>query len=277
MMVLRARRLRIPFLFWVLSFAFLPPALWPQEQTTQRPQIIIAGAQSLVPLAEKFSAHFQKKHPQVQIEIRGGGSNYAVNAVRNGEVHVGLIARRLTAAEGSVLRAEPFGQDAIILLTYPGNSVTNLTLHQIRNIYLGRVENWKDVGGQEKGIVPLTRERNSAIHAIFLECLFGRDLPGEEKAFTIRASKEKVLRTIKRIEGSLGYGIVRLEEAKQQGVKVLAVDGSFPTSNNIQAGLYHFVRPQLLIVRGTPTGIVKEWTAGLATFVQRPTVLGSWR
>lgn len=243
----------------------------------ERPRITIAAAQSLVPLAEAFTAQFQKDRPGVQIEIWSGRSNYAIQAVRSRQADVGLVARRLTPSEEAQLRVEALGHDAIILLTYPGNSVTGVSLRQLQEIYRGRVTNWRQLGGQDKGIIPLTREYNSAIHGIFVERLFGRDIPGEEKAFTIRASKDKVLRTIKRIEGAVGYGIVHLEEAQNQGVKVLAVDGKLPTANNIQSGLYHFVRPQLLISRVETTEVVKEWGDRFRSFVQKPTVLGNQR
>jgi phosphate transport system substrate-binding protein len=262
-----------PLIALVLSLAELFSLAAAQEI----PRITIAAAQSLVPLAESFTAQFRKEHPWVQIEIWSGRSNYAIQAVRAGQADVGLVARGLTSSEEARLRVETLGHDAIILLTYPGNSVIGLSLTQIQGIYRGRVTNWRQLGGQDKGIIPLTREHNSAIHGIFVERLFGRDVPGEEKAFTIRASKDKVLRTIKRVEGAVGYGIVHLEEARHQGVKVLAVNGKLPTANNIQSGLYHFVRPQLLITRADTTEIVKEWSARFRSFVQKPTVLGSRR
>jgi phosphate transport system substrate-binding protein len=267
------RLLYVPLVALVLSLAQLSSLAAAQD----RPRITIAAAQSLVPLAESFTAQFQKDRPGVQIEIWGGRSNYAIQAVRSGQADVGLVARGLSSSEEAQLRVEALGHDAIILLTYPGNSVTGLSLPQLQEIYRGRVTNWRQLGGQDKGIIPLTREHSSAIHGIFLERLFGRDIPGEEKAFTIRASKDKVLRTIKRIEGALGYGIVHLEEAQHQGVKVLAVDGKLPTANHIQSGLYHFVRPQLLITRADTNAIVKEWSDRFRAFVQKPTVLGNRR
>jgi len=241
----------------------------PVQAQEQLQKIIIAGAQSIVPLAEEFSTQFRKQRPGIEIEIRGGGSNYAVNAARRGEIHIGLSARSLSNAERAGLYVQPFGRDAIILLTHPGNPVRNLTLEQIREIYLGKIKDWSELGGEKKGVVPLTREKGSAIHGLFIEQLFGKGFNGQQKAFILRASKEKILRTIKRIEGSVGYGIVRVEEANSQGVKVLGVGGRFPTSENIRNGLYPFVRPQLLISRENPSGVVGEWMLGFARFADR--------
>jgi phosphate transport system substrate-binding protein len=168
---------------------------------------------------------------------------------------------------------EPFGHDAIIVLTYPGNPVSNLTLDQLRRIYLGPIVNWQQLGGENRGIVPLTRERSSGIHAMFVNHLFGTSFNGNEKAFTIRASKEKILKTIKRIEGSVGYGILRLEQAQTEGVKVLRIDGQLPSDTNIQGGSYPLTRPQLLISQKQPDKIIEAWIRGFSQFAVRGTAL----
>lgn len=240
-------------------------------------RIVIAGAASLVPSAEKFSAGFRKRHPQIEIEIRAGGSNYAVEAVRLGKIDVGLVTRALSGPEKAGFYAHPIGRDSIILLSYPENPVSNLTLPQIRSIYQGETANWREVGGEEKGIIPLTREKSSALRTIFLERVFGRGFDGQEKAFTIRASKEKILRTIKRVEGSLGYGIVSLEEAAGQGVTVLAVDGRPPTAANVESGSYPLTRPQLLVFRSRPRGALRDWMLGFAKFAARGEAQGDRR
>ena len=234
-------------------------------------KIMIASAPSITPLAERFSALFRKEHPEVKIVIRAGGSNYAAAAARRGEIDIGLVTRRLSASEKADLSATPFGRDAIFIVTYSGNPVLSLTLEQIRGIYLGQITNWRDVGGENKGITPFTRESKSGVLRIFLDHLFGKGFDGEIKAFTIRARKEKVLKTIKRIEGSIGYGVLGWEQAEAEGVRVLGVEGRLPTEQNIRDGLYPFTRPHLLVSRRSPEGIVKMWKLAFISFAgQRP-------
>src|SRR5688572_14282068 len=156
-------------LFITCLLAFAPTA----QAQLQQQKIIIGGAQSIVPLAEQFSAQFRKQHPSVEIEIVGGGSNYAVAATQRGEIDIGLISRSLSADEKAIIHSAPFGHDAILILTYPGNRVGNLSIEQIRRIYLGELSNWRDVGGDDQGIIPLTREKSAGIHTIFIQNLFG--------------------------------------------------------------------------------------------------------
>lgn len=232
-------------------------------------RLTIGGAQSLAPLAEKFSTGYRQTHPGIEIEVRRGNSNYAIAAVERGDIQVGLAARNLTAAEAAHLRVETMGYDAIILLSYSWNTVKNLSLEQLREIYSGKLTNWRDIGGEDKGIVPLTRETTSGIHAMFVESLFGKAGNGVEKAFVLRANKDKILRTVKRVRGSIGYGIVSLEEAEAEGVKVLSIDGNAPTAENIRQGVYRFTRPQLLLMRPETEPLAREWMRGFVEFVKR--------
>ena len=249
----------------LLAFLLLPPVSLQAQTPAQK--LVVGGALSLAPLAEKFSAEFRKNHPQAEVEIRRGNSNYAVGAAHNGEIQVGLVTRNLTGAEATDFRVESMGRDAIIMLSYSWNTATDLTLDQLRKIYLGKIVNWREVGGEDKGIVPLTREASAAIHGTFVEKLFGKGFDGRETAFVLRASKEKILRTIKRVRGSLGYGIVRVEEAEAEGVKVLAIDGKTPTAENIRQGIYPFTRPLLLIAKKNPGPLAEQWMREFGKFV----------
>jgi phosphate transport system substrate-binding protein len=257
-------RLAVPLLLFVVFC--IPQNLHAQAQ---RRTITIGGAQSLVPLADKFSARFRKDHPDVDVEIRRANSNYAVAAAQAGELQIGLVTRNLSPAEKAALHVQLVGHDAIIFLSYPWNRATSLTLDQLRNIYLGKITNWRQVGGEDKGIVPLTREGSSTLHTMFIDGLFGKNFNGPEKAFVLRANKEKILRTIKRVRGSLGYGIVGVEEAEDEGVKVLAINGKAPSEENIAQGVYPFTRPLLLVGKGALDPLVQEWMRGFAKFAHR--------
>ncbi|HWO41160.1 MAG TPA: substrate-binding domain-containing protein [Candidatus Eisenbacteria bacterium] len=238
-------------------------------------KIIAGGAQSLTPLAEKFSHQFRKRRPDVTVEIVPANSNYAVRAVRAGEIHIGLVTRDLAAEERYGMRLAIIGRDALVFLSYPSNPAANLTREQLRAIYTGEVTNWKDVGGQDQGIVPLIREPGSALQAVFVERLFGREFRGPLKAFVVRADKDKVLRTIKRIRGSLGYGIVRPEEAENEGVRVLAIDGKFPDPKTIDAERYPFARVQAVISKNDAGHAVRAWIEGFAAFAKHNRVAES--
>jgi phosphate transport system substrate-binding protein len=248
---------------WLVMFALSVTAAAGDRKVT------IGGAPSLAPLAEQFSAQFRKNHPETEIEIRRATSNYAVNGVRTGAIQIGLVTRNLDSTEKLRLKIATLGHDPITILSYPWNPVANLSLEQLRQIYLGKITSWKTVGGEDQGIVVLTREASASLHKIFLETLFGRGFDGHEKAFILRANKDKVLRTIKRVRGSLGYGIVRPEEAQAEGVTVMALDGRSPSAANLRQAIYPLVRPQFAVAKAKTDDIVREWMSGFEEFAKR--------
>jgi hypothetical protein len=132
---------RSAILFCLLALA-MPLALDAADE-----KIIIGGAQSLTAPADKFSTLFRNRYPGLEIEIRRSNSNYAVHATLTGEVHIGLVARNLSRAEKSKLYAKSIGHDAVMILSHPENSVSDLSLDELRNIYLGNITHWREVGG----------------------------------------------------------------------------------------------------------------------------------
>src|SRR5215470_714444 len=180
---------RYTFTFLLLFLASAPVAAEAPQRLT------IGGAQSLAPQAERYTVRFKESHPGTDIEIRRGNSSYAVAAVERGDLDVGLVARTINGSETTRLRVEAIGRDAIIMLSYSWNTVKNVSLAQLREMYSGKITNWRELGGEDKGVVPLTREAGSGIHAMFIDTLFGKNGGAMEKAFVLRASKDKILRT----------------------------------------------------------------------------------
>ena len=91
----------------LLTFVFILAALTaarPVQAEDSGDKITIAGAPSLIPLAERYTTQYRKENPTVEIEIRGGGSNYAVRAVRLGQIDLGLITRNLGPTEQGEFR-----------------------------------------------------------------------------------------------------------------------------------------------------------------------------
>jgi phosphate transport system substrate-binding protein len=59
--------------------------------------------------------------------------------------------------------------DALAVVVHPSNKVSKLTIKQLSDIYAGKINNWKDVGGADKEILVISRENNSGTHVYFKE------------------------------------------------------------------------------------------------------------
>ena len=228
--------------------------------------LTVSGAGSLIRAAKSFSQAFEKMHPGVGIVIEPGRSRTAIRAVRAGKLKIGLLGHALAPADTRGLHIEAIEKQAILVVTYPTNPVKSLQLAQIRSIYSGGITNWHHLGGENQVIVPFTRRKSSMIRQIFMSTL-GNAPSTQETAF--RIAKDKVLKTIKKIQGSLGYASTSLKKAREGGIKVLAVNGRAPTRQNVQQGTYPFSRTLLVITAARPDTLTSEWIRGFVKFVRQ--------
>ncbi len=134
------------------------------------------GSDTIVNLALAWAERYQGEHPDIRISVTGGGSGTGLAALINGTVDIANASRQIKDEE--IAQAQTNGiqpvehiiaRDAIAVIVNPDNPVSELTLQQISDIYSGKINNWKEVGGEDRPIVRLSRETNSGTHVYFLE------------------------------------------------------------------------------------------------------------
>ena len=117
--------------------------------------------------------------------------------------------------KGVPVETKPLALDALVFIVHPSNRVKSLSQQQIRDIYTGRITNWKQVGGADHEIHPYMRDADSG---------------SQEKMETI---------SIEADEWGIGYTPYYYCErmiGNLRQVKVLAVDGVYPSPGSILGG-----------------------------------------
>jgi phosphate transport system substrate-binding protein len=134
------------------------------------------GSDTIVNLALAWAERYQTLHPDVRISVTGGGTGTGIAALINNTVDIANASRQIKteevqAAEKNGIEPVEFvvSRDAIAVIVNPENPVDRLTIQQISDIYSGKIDNWLDVGGEDRPIVRLSRETNSGTHVYFLE------------------------------------------------------------------------------------------------------------
>ena len=134
------------------------------------------GSDTMVNLALAWAEAYQKENPDTQISVTGGGSGTGIAALINGTVSIANASRAIKAEEADKAKTNGIqpvefvvARDAIAVIVNPHNPVNQLTLTQISDIYSGKINNWSEVGGEDRPIVRLSRETNSGTHVYFLE------------------------------------------------------------------------------------------------------------
>jgi phosphate transport system substrate-binding protein len=231
------------------------------------------GSDTIVNLALAWAEAYQGKQADVRISVTGGGSGTGLAALVNGTVDIANASRGIKAEEIEAVQAngaEPIefviARDAIAIIIHPDNPVDELTLQQLSDIYSGKISNWRDVGGEDRPIVRLSRETNSGTHVYFLEEVLRLGEKGNATLFSrdtlLLPSSEVISAEVRQNPNAIGYdGLGYVTE----DMKVVAVARSvetgfiFPSAESVNSGKYPIARDLYMYTAGEPTGIVLEY------------------
>jgi phosphate transport system substrate-binding protein len=231
------------------------------------------GSDTIVNLALAWAERYQNLHPDVRISVTGGGSGTGIVSLINGTVDIANASRLITPDEIAKAKAAGFtptqfviARDAIAVIVNPENPVQKLTLKQISDIFKGDINNWSEVGGEDRPIVRLSRESNSGTHVYFLETVIRLGNSKDKSLFSpdtlLLPSSEGIISEARDNPNAIGYdglGYVTPE------VKVLAVakeDGQdyiLPSIETVNNNRYPIARDLYMYTRGQPTGAEKTY------------------
>ena len=99
----------------------------------------------------------------IRITVAGGGSGVGVQKVGEGLVQIGNTGRALKESEVTKYGLEtfPFAIDGVAVAVNPANAVTSLTKAQVKDVFAGKITNWKELGGKDAPISLYVREDGS--------------------------------------------------------------------------------------------------------------------
>ena len=109
-----------------------------------------------------------KMNPDVKISLSGGGSSNGIKALIDGSTDIANASRFIKdkevkkAVENGVYPV-PYAvaYDSIIPVVHPSNSLTDITTAQLKDIYMGKIKNFKEIGGSDRPIVICSRDTSS--------------------------------------------------------------------------------------------------------------------
>jgi len=242
--------------------------------------ITIKGSDTMVNLAQKWAEEYMKLHPEVSIQVTGGGSGTGVAALLNKTTEIANSSRDLKSSEldeakskGVTPVVHQVALDGIAVIVHPQSKVDNLTIQQVSDIFSGKITNWKQVGGADMPITLYGRENSSGTYEFFKEHVLGK-VDGKQVDYSpstqvlqgTAALGEAVARDVK----GIGYGGVGYF-AERNDVKILHIkkdDTSpaySPAENNkvnyelIWSGDYSISRYLFCFTNGEASGKVKEF------------------
>ena len=229
--------------------------------------ITVKGSDTMVILAQRWAEVYMAKHPGVTVQVTGGGSGVGISALINGTTDICNASRPMKQSEIDKLKARfnvlgveiKTAKDGLSLYVNESNPVQELSLEQIKKIYTGETQNWKDLGGPDAKIILYGRENSSGTYVYFKDnVLGGADFSPMTQTMPGTAA---VVNAVAKDKYGIGYGGAAYGKGiKYAKVKKDAKSTAYePAEANVKSGLYPISRYLYMYTRNRPTGALKEY------------------
>ncbi len=214
----------------------------------------IEGSTTVGQIADAFAEYFKKVYPDLDITVKKTGSGDGAAALVDDRCDIATMSRFMkakefkAAVEGGVYPvAHVAAMDGVCLVIHPSNPVKGLTKAQIRDIYMGKIANWNQVGGPSMTIVVISRDTSSGTYETFHGLVMAKKEMGSGVEYV--NSNPQAHARVKTTRGAIGYvGIGFLD----RNVKAIKVDGVLPSRRTIASGVYPVARPLFMFTNGYP-------------------------
>ena len=177
---------------------------------------------------------------------------------------------KMARKQGKELTLTPIGKEAFVFFVNETNPVNALSSAQIRRIYSGAIDDWKEVGGNKNPIMAFQRPENSGSQTIMLRFMGETPLspPLMDRYSSGMGGVLEEVSEYRNAPSAIGYSFrfFLTGMGKQPRIKMLAVDGVPPTPENIASGKYPIVvNLYAITVKGNPNPNVMpfvKWMTG---------------
>lgn len=223
---------------------------------TDNGTLTIAGSTSVQPFSDVLAEKFMNQNSDVRINVQGGGSSQGVTAVLSSVADIGAVSRNLKEEEKNKgdLVTTKLAIDGVAIVVHPSNITKGLTLDEVRDIYLGKIKNWKELGGEDVPITVVSREEGSGTREAFTKIVMNKE--DIKPDVLIQNANGAVRSTVAGDKNSIAYLSLAYVDST---VKALDIDGVAANVKNVQSGEYKLQRPFLYITNGQPSGLAKAY------------------
>jgi len=242
--------------FKSLSVVVLAAAIFFTANVTRAGNIVIKGSTTVLPVAQKVAEAYMKEHPDVKITISGGGSGNGIKALIDGSTDIADSSRFIKSKEVKLAIERgaypvPFAvaYDCIVPVVHPSNSVTDISMEQLKDVYMGKVKNWKELGGPDRKIVVISRDTSSGTYEVWHNKVLKKErvFPGA----LLQASNGAIVQAVGKNKNAIGYIGLGYMERTVKALTVNRVKGSEETTLN---GTYPISRALYMFTAGWPKG-----------------------
>lgn len=224
-------------------------------------KIVVEGSTTVLPIAQKAAEVYMDRNPDASISVRGGGSGVGIASLLDKNCNIAASSRPIKDSEldkavtnGVDATANIVAMDGLAVIVNPANKISKLSKKQVKDIFMGMISNWSQLGGSDEKIVVVSRDTSSGTFEAFLALVLEGNKTRSDAL--MQASNQAVATTVSGTPGAIGYvGLGFLSSS----VKGIEINGVMPSKDAVVSGKYPVTRPLFMYTDGKPQGLVKEY------------------
>ena len=239
------------FIFFLTFFIFSAKAYAAENE------LIWGGERSIYYSGIGKAADEFYKATGIKVTIIPGGCPLGSKGVASGKLDVGGLCCRPKEEEITKLglKAFPLAYDALVIIVNNANPIKDLTMQQVRDIFAGKIKNWKEVGGQDRPIKLVTRLHCKDREDNWKQILSTPEQFAKEKKNV--AEDQEVLLAVNNDKDAFGF--ILLSMVNRRYVKVLNMNGITPSRESLIDQTYPWKMTDYMVTKGEPTGNKKKF------------------